>query len=186
MRMTLAVGSTLAVLALAAACSAPSPPPPDNRPLGDVTAAPQECDLISADAIKIATGLNDYEASGTKMDMGRRFASCTVREKGVSDSSLGLLIEVFDPSPDDAEDLENTKLSTRGSDLPEALGPGFAARRKNAKDKTIAFVYGWTPDYQRLLTVNIIEHAPGRDSLADATEFFRQLKPLLLDNPAPS
>ncbi|NUW40211.1 hypothetical protein [Nonomuraea rhodomycinica] len=183
MRIPSAAGSVLVVLALAAGCSAPSTPPPDPRPLGDVTAAPRECDLISANSIKIATGLSEYRASGTKMDMGRRFASCSVREEGASDSSLGLLIEVFDPSPDDAEDLENTKLSTKGEDLPEALGPGFAARRKNAKDKTIAFVYGWTPDYERLLTVNIIEHAPGRDSLADATEFFRQLKPLLLDHP---
>ncbi|MFC4009914.1 hypothetical protein ACFOY2_21975 [Nonomuraea purpurea] len=148
-----------------------------------MTATPQECDLISASAIRIATGLDDYRASETKMDMGRRFASCSVREKGVTDSSLGLLIEVFDPSPNDAEDLKNTKLSTGGSDLPGALGPGFAARRKNDKDKTIAFVYGWTPDYKRLLTINIIENAPGRDSLADATEFFRQLKPLLLDKP---
>ncbi|MEV0200113.1 hypothetical protein [Nonomuraea sp. NPDC050691] len=147
-----------------------------------MTAAPQECDLISANAIKIATGLNDYMAYGTKMDMGRRFASCSVSEERGSDSSLGLMIEVFEPSPIDPEGLENTKLSTRGSDLPGALGPGFAARRKNAKDKTIAFVYGWTPDYERLLSINIIEHAPGRDSLADATEFFRQLKPLLLDN----
>jgi hypothetical protein len=151
--------------------------------LGNVTATPRECDLISANAIKIATGLNDYRAYGTKMDMGRKFASCSVREKGGSDSSLGLMIEVFDPSPNDAEDLENTKLSTHGKDLPDELGPGFAARRKNVKEKTIAFVYGWTPDYKRLLTVNIIEHAPGRDSLADATEFFRQLKPLLLDKP---
>ncbi|MGV9374256.1 hypothetical protein ACWDRB_00505 [Nonomuraea sp. NPDC003707] len=148
-----------------------------------MTATPRECDLISANAIKIATGLNDYKAFGTKMDMGRSFESCTVSEKSDTEETQGLLIEVFDPSPNDAEDLENTKLSTRGKDLSDELGPGFAARRKNAQDETIAFVYGWTPDYKRLLTVNIMEGAPGRDSLADATEFFRQLKPLLLDKP---
>ncbi|MBF8191195.1 hypothetical protein ITP53_36900 [Nonomuraea sp. K274] len=177
---TLAV---LAVLALAAACSSPPVPSPDNRPLGNVTAAPRECDLISANAIKLATGLNDYTAFGTKMDMGQRFASCSVHEESDQESKAGLLIEVFDPSPNDAEDLEHTKVTTKGNNLPSDLGPGFVARRKNAQDETIAFVYGWTPDYKRLLTINIIEHAPGRDSLADATEFFRQLKPLLLDQP---
>lgn len=174
--------SVLVVLALAAACSSPSPAPPDTRPLGSVTAAPQECELISASAIKIATGFKDYTAVGTKMDKGR-FASCSVAEDLAPEGKLGLVIEVFDPSPNDAEDLKNTKLTTQGKDLPDELGPGFAARRKNAKDQTIAFVYGWTPDYKRLLTINIYRGAPGRDSLADATEFFRQLKPLLLDKP---
>ncbi|MDA0633076.1 hypothetical protein OUY22_06555 [Nonomuraea sp. MCN248] len=181
MRIQPSVGFGLAVLVLAAACSSPSPVLPDTRALGDVTAAPQECGLISANAIKIATGLDHYAAYGTKRDMGRRFASCSVREEGVSDSSLGLIIEVFEPSPISQEGLENTKRSARGTDLPAELRPGFVARRKNAKDKTVAFVYGWTSDYKRLLMINIIENAPGRDSVADATEFFRQLKPLLLD-----
>ncbi|GAA3171145.1 hypothetical protein GCM10010486_43040 [Nonomuraea roseoviolacea subsp. carminata] len=172
----------LAVLGLAAACSSP-PPPQDTRPLGDVTAAPQECDLISASAIKIATGLDRYKVLGTKMDMGRHFESCTVMDRTGREDGGGLLIELFDPSTDRQEDLENTKRSNRGVDLPDQLGPGFAAWRKNEQDQTIATVYGWTPDYKRLLTINIIEHAPGRDSLADATEFFRQLKPLLLDHP---
>ncbi|MFG1706711.1 hypothetical protein ACFLIM_26330 [Nonomuraea sp. M3C6] len=148
-----------------------------------MTAAPQECDLISASAIKIATGLNDYRAYGTKMDMGRRFESCTVSEELGPEGDQGLLIEVFEPSPISPEGLENTKKTTQGNDLPVELGPGFGARRKNAKDQTIAYVYGWTPDYKRLLSINIMEGAPGRDSLADATEFFRQLKPLLLDKP---
>lgn len=170
-------------LALAVGCSSPAPLPPDNRPLGDVTAAPQECDLISANAIKIATGLNDYTAYGTKMDMGRRFASCSVHEVTEQEGRGGLLIEVFEPSTISPEGLENTKVTTQGKDLPDGLRPGFAARRKNAQDQSIAYVYGWTPDYERLLTINIMEGAPGRDSLADATEFFRQLKPLLLDKP---
>lgn len=178
----LASASLFAVALTLVACSSP-PPPPDNRPLGNVTAVPRECDLVSANAIKIATGLKDYAANGTKIDMGRRFGSCSVSEAQDSGDNLGLLIEVFDPSPNDAEDLKNTKTSTQGKDLPVELGPGFAARRTNTKDRTIAFVYGWTPDYKRLLTINIIENAPGRDSLADATEFFRQLKPLLLTAP---
>ncbi|YCK36338.1 hypothetical protein ACNF49_20325 [Actinomadura sp. ATCC 39365] len=168
----------LSVLVVSA-CSASPALPPDNRPLGNVTAAPQECEMISADAIKIATGFRNYRAVGTKMDQGR-FASCSVATDLTSEGKLGLVIEVFDPSPDDAEDLENTRRSTNGTDLPNGLGPGFAARRRNGQDQSIAFVYGWTSDYKRLLTVNIIEGAPGRDSVGDAVEFFRQLKPLLL------
>ncbi|MGW0805410.1 hypothetical protein [Nonomuraea sp. NPDC002799] len=173
----------LVVLVLGTSCSAPPAAPLDTRALGNVTGAPRECDLISANAIKLATGLNDYTAHGTKMDMGQRFASCTVRESQTSGDGRGLLIELFDPSTNDPEDLENTKLSTKGNDLPDELGPGFAGRRKNAQDEAIAFVYGWTPDYKRLLIVSLLEGAPGRDSLADATEFFRQLKPVLLDKP---
>lgn len=63
------------------------------------------------------------------------------------------------------------------------MGPGFAGRRKNAQNETIAFVYGWTPDYQRLLIVSILQGTQNRDTLADATQFFRQLKPVLLDDP---
>ncbi|MEU0565167.1 hypothetical protein ABZ297_07215 [Nonomuraea sp. NPDC005983] len=182
MRIQSSVASAVAVLALAAACTSPPAPPPDTRPLGNVTAPPQECDLVSANAIKIATGFKDYAAVGTKMDKGR-FASCSVAEDSTPEGELGLVIEVFEPSPISPDGLKNTKVSSQGSDLPGELGPGFAARRKNAKDKTIAFVYGWTPDFKRLLTINVYKGAPGRDSLADATEFFRQLKPLLLDKP---
>ncbi|MEV4805159.1 hypothetical protein AB0K18_34605 [Nonomuraea sp. NPDC049421] len=148
--------------------------------MGDVTAAPQECGLIAVNAITIATGLTEYRAYGTKTDMGRRFESCTVRKKTASDDEQGLLIEVFEPSPISPEGLENTKRMNRGDDLPDGLGPGFVARRKNARGRSIAFVYGWTGDYEKLLTVNIMEGAPGRDSVADAVEFFRQLKPVLL------
>jgi hypothetical protein len=183
MKRQLSTVSFLSVLVAGGACSSPAMPP-DIRPLGNVTSTPRECDLISAKAIKLATGLDDYTAYGTKMDSAQRFASCTVREDLTPGAKRGLLIELFDPSENDAEDLANTKLSTRGKDLPNGLGPGFAGRRKNAQEETIAFVYGWTSDYKRLLVVSLLEGAPGRDSLADATEFFRQLKPALLDNPS--
>ncbi|WP_219511054.1 hypothetical protein [Nonomuraea ceibae] len=183
MRIKRSIALAVAPLSLLAACTS-SEPPPDTRPLGNVTQAPLECDLISANAIQIATGLDDYKAFGTKMDMGRRFESCTVSEKPDQEDDQGLMIEVFEPSPTSPEGLENTKVSAQGKDLPGGLGPGFAARRKNEQDQTIAFVYGWTPDHKRLLSINIMEGAPGRDSLADATEFFRQLKPILLDKPA--
>ncbi|MFG1975851.1 hypothetical protein ACGFJC_41530 [Nonomuraea fuscirosea] len=164
------------------ACSAPLVVPPDTRPLGDVTAAPRECDLISANAIKIATGLNRYKASITKPDSSRHFTSCTVSDDGISEGERGLLIELLDPSENDAEDLENTRLATQAQQLPDGMGPGFAGRRKNAQNETVAFVYGWTPDYHRLLIVSIMQSTQNRDSLADATEFFRQLKPVLLDD----
>ncbi|MEV5889289.1 hypothetical protein [Nonomuraea fuscirosea] len=180
MKLTLPLACAQAILVLAAGCSTTGASPPDTRPLGNVTSSPRECDLISAEAIRIATGLTDYKAFGTKTDMGRHFESCTVSKKSGAEDGEGLLIEVFDPSPISPEGLENTKKIAQGNDLPGALGPGFAARRENAQDQRIAFVYGWTSDYKRLLTINLVEGAPGRDSLADATEFFRQLKPLLL------
>ncbi|GGP16526.1 hypothetical protein LDL08_26615 [Nonomuraea glycinis] len=176
------MASALTIFALVTACSSPPTPPPDTRPLGNATAAPQECDLISANAIKLATGFDDYRAVATKGDKGL-FVSCSVVEDLSPEGKLGLVVEIFDPSPHDSVDLENTKVATEGTDLPAELGPGFVARRMNGEDQTIAFVYGWTPDYERLLTINIVEGAPGRDSAADATEFFRQLKPLLLDKP---
>jgi hypothetical protein len=169
--------ASIAAFCLAVACSS-SDAPTDTRKLGDVTAAPRECDLISATAIRLATGLRNYKAYGTKMD--ERFESCTVTEDLIPGGERGLSIELFSPSPHDRDDLENTRVTTRATDLSTELGPGFAARRKNEKDQSIAFVYGWTPDYKRLLTINIMEGAPGRDALADATEFFRQLKPVLL------
>ncbi|MEV4468434.1 hypothetical protein [Nonomuraea sp. NPDC049504] len=167
----------IVMLALASACSGVSPPPRDHRPLGDVMAAPRECDLISTDAIRIATGFRDYVALGTKLGQGR-FGSCSVSEDA---GDLGLVIEVFDPSPHDAEDLERTRQGVHGQDLPAGLSPGFAARRAGPGGKNIAFVYGWTSDHQRLLSVKITEGAAGRDSVADAVEFFRQLRPVLLD-----
>ncbi|MBB6548290.1 hypothetical protein [Nonomuraea rubra] len=148
--------------------------------MGDITAAPRECELISSNAIELATGFKNYTAVAGKTDRGR-FASCSVAEDTSPEGELGLTIEVFEPSPISPDGLENTKVSTQGIDLPTDLAPGFAARRKSPKDQSVAFVYGWTPDYKRLLTINIYQGAPGRDSLADATEFFRQLKPILLD-----
>ncbi|MEU8357870.1 hypothetical protein AB0C27_17795 [Nonomuraea sp. NPDC048882] len=168
---------------IGAACTAFPDVPPDTRPLGNVTAAPQECGLISASAIKIATGLSRYKASSTRKDPSQRFTSCTISDDGTSAGERGLLIELLDPSENDAEDLENTRLTTQAKQLPDGVGPGFAGRRKNAQNETIAFVYGWTPDYQRLLIVSILQGTQNRDSLADATQFFRQLKPVLLDDP---
>ncbi|MEU8395603.1 hypothetical protein AB0C28_10475 [Nonomuraea sp. NPDC048892] len=167
-------------LATAAACSSPPHSPPDTRPLADVTATPHECNLISSSAIKMATGFQSYLAVGGKRDKGR-FASCSVTDSTNATGALGLTIEVFEPSPISPEGLQNTKAITKGSDLPVQLGPGFAAWRRGSHNRTIASVYGWTSDYKRLLTVNIYKGAVGRNALADATEFFRQLKPILLD-----
>ncbi|MEV0306915.1 hypothetical protein [Nonomuraea fuscirosea] len=168
------------IILAAAACSSPPHSPQDTRPLADVTAAPHECDLISSNAIKVATGLQSYLAVGGKKGKGR-FASCSVTDTTDSAGGLGLAIEVFEPSPISPDGLENTKVIAKGSDLSAELRPGFAAWRKGSHNRTIASVYGWTPDYKRLLTVNIYKGAKGRNALADATEFFRQLKPVLLD-----
>ncbi|MEU5864147.1 hypothetical protein ABZ815_23440 [Nonomuraea sp. NPDC047529] len=147
--------------------------------MGNVTANPRECDLISSNAIQIATGFRDYRAVGTRMSEGR-FASCSVADDLGSEGKLGLVIRVHEPSPVSPEGLENTKVTTGGHDLPGRLRPGFASRRKDATGQLVAFVYGWTPDYRHLLSIEVTAGAPGRDSLADAVEFFRQLKPILL------
>lgn len=179
MRRKLSLVYVATLLSLTAACSSSSDTASDTRPLGNVTASPRECDLISANAIQIATGFTDYRAIGTKMS-GGQFASCSVIDGLSLEGELGLVIKVHEPSPVSPEGLENTKMATRGNDLPAGLGPGFASRRKDATGQVVAFVYGWTPDYQRLLSIEVTKGAPGRDSVADAVEFFRQLKPLLL------
>ncbi|WP_125635138.1 hypothetical protein [Nonomuraea sp. WAC 01424] len=167
------------MLTLVTACSSPSVPAADARPLGNVTATPRECGLISTNAIQIATGFKEYRAIGTKMSEGR-FASCSIADDLGSKGKLGLVIRIHEPSPLSPEGLKNTKATTGGRDLPGGLGPGFASRREDVGDQAVAFVYGWTSDYEHLLSIEVTEGAPGRDSLADAVEFFRQLKPLLL------
>ncbi|MGW4411449.1 hypothetical protein ACWEJ6_45990 [Nonomuraea sp. NPDC004702] len=180
MRRKLSLMFLATLLLLMAACSSPPDTASDTRPLGNITATPRECGLISANAIQIATGFKDYRAIGTRMSGGRQFASCSVVDGLALEGELGLVIKVHEPSPVSPEGLENTKVATGGNDLPAGLRPGFASRRKDATGQVIDFVYGWTPDYQRLLSIEVTEGAPGRDSLADAVEFFRQLKPLLL------
>ena len=93
------------------------------------------------------------------------------------------MIEVFEPSTISPEGLENTKVTTQGNDLPDELGR--ASQRGGRTLKTRASP---TSTVGRLTTSAFSPSTswkahPGRDSLADATEFFRQLKPLLLDKP---
>ncbi|MEV0308360.1 hypothetical protein [Nonomuraea fuscirosea] len=56
--------------------------------------------------------------------------------------------------------------------MPEGKKPAFA------------YVYGWTPGHERLLSIRILLGAP-RDSEADAIELFRYLKPIMLNQEKP-
>ncbi|WP_219468502.1 hypothetical protein [Nonomuraea rhizosphaerae] len=169
----------LAVLTVTACSSAP-PQTPDTQPLGNVTAAPQECGLISAQAIQIAVGFGDYTANGTKMDMGKRFKSCTVAKRPVDAQGARLSIQFFDPSLSTAQDLENDKASRAGEDLPDGLGPGYVTPIKESGKVVGARAFAWTADGGRLLSVNIRHGSSRRDPGADAVEFLRQLRPILL------
>ncbi|GAA1739216.1 hypothetical protein [Nonomuraea bangladeshensis] len=175
MRTPLLPALLIAVLLAAPACS--FSPPPDNRPLGDVTAKPQECGLISRDAIARATGLDDFLATGSRP--GERFDRCIVRKLQSDEIGAELSITFDNPSSLSLEELEGTKQHDHGVDLPADLGPGFTAQFEG-KDGLRTYAYAWTPDTRRRLSIWITPGAPGRDHRADAIEFVRQLKPILL------
>ncbi|NRQ36665.1 hypothetical protein HII36_33245 [Nonomuraea sp. NN258] len=166
----------LAGLVMVTSCSAATPR--DQRPLGSVTAVPQVCGLISKDAIGRATGLTRFSASGS--EPGGPFKLCSVIEEPDQGEGSRLLIEIYEPPPTSLQGLENTKAHDNGSELPEGLGPGYSALIQRDGEVVGAYVYAWTPDVRRLLSIRITHGAPGRDHRADAIEFLRQLKPLLL------
>ncbi|WP_155128964.1 hypothetical protein [[Actinomadura] parvosata] len=168
--------AVLMVVTLAgSACS--SSPPPDTRPLGDVTAQPQECGLISRQAIARAIGLDDFLASGSRP--GERFDRCIVSKPQSDEPGAELSISFDDPSALSLDELESTKQHDRGVDLPTGLGPGYTAQYEGKKGLS-TYAYAWTPDARRRLSIYITPGAPGRDHRADAIEFVRQLKPILL------
>lgn len=175
MRTSLRTALLIAASLLVSACS--SPPPPDTRPLGEVTAKPQDCGLISRQAIARATGLDDFLATGSRP--GERFDRCIVQELGSEEIGARLSITFDDPSAISLEELLSTKEHDKGADLPADIGPGFTAQIEG-KDGPSTYAYAWTPDARRRLSIWITPGAPGRDHRADAIEFVRQLKPILL------
>ncbi|WP_433435080.1 hypothetical protein [Nonomuraea sp. CA-141351] len=93
-----------------------------------------------------------------------------------------LSIELHNPSAISLEELESTKEHDKGVDLPANLGPGFTAQIEGKNGRS-TYAYAWTGDARRRLSIWITPGAPGRDPRADAIEFVRQLKPLLLSTP---
>ncbi|MEV0353253.1 hypothetical protein AB0H88_46510 [Nonomuraea sp. NPDC050680] len=172
------LSASLAALLIMAGCSSP-PPQQDRRPLGNITAEPRECGLISRDAIARATGLDDFYADGTTSIS--HFAYCQVTRSPDTSEPAWMLIELRDPMDTSIQSLEATKLSDKGVSLPTDLGPGFSAAIKDKEGTSVgAYALAWMPDGSKLLSVRIARGAPGRDIRADAIEFAKQLKPFLL------
>ncbi|MGW4410923.1 hypothetical protein ACWEJ6_43290 [Nonomuraea sp. NPDC004702] len=168
--------AVLATLLIAPACS---PPQQDRRPLGNVTAEPRECGFISRAAIARATGLDDFYTDGT--ESVSYFGYCQVTASTSVSDPVRMLIELHNPTPTPIQNLEYTKSIDEGISLPNDLGPGFSALIKDKEGAPVgAYVLAWTPDVIKLLSIRIERGAPGRDVRADAIEFARQLRPLLL------
>ncbi|MEV4079281.1 hypothetical protein ACGFJC_42410 [Nonomuraea fuscirosea] len=176
MRASFLAPVLLTAAAVMSACTS-TQPPPDTRPLGDVTASPQECGLISREAIVRATGLKEFDASGS--EPGKPFSYCLVTDPQNQTREALLSIQFDDPSALSLQELESTKKHDRGVDLPSGLGPGFTAEFEG-KAGPSTYAYAWTPDTRRRLSIWITPGAPGRDHRADAIEFVRHLKPILL------
>ncbi|MEV1169193.1 hypothetical protein [Nonomuraea sp. NPDC049784] len=145
-----------------------------------MTTQPQECGLISREAIIRATGLQDYSASGSQP--GESFERCVITQTQSQKLGAQLSIELHNPSPFTVEELESTKRIDKGTDLPAGLGPGFTARTEG-KNGPSTYAFAWTDDARMMLSIWIVPGAPGRDPRADAIEFVRQLKPILLSTP---
>jgi hypothetical protein len=92
-----------------------------------------------------------------------------------------MFIELHDPFSSTLQSLEGTKVADKGADLPNGLGPGYSAPIKDKDGNSVgAKALAWTRDGSKMLDIQIIQGAPGRDHQADVVEFVRQLRPLLL------
>ncbi|MFI6176400.1 hypothetical protein ACIA8R_12785 [Nonomuraea sp. NPDC051191] len=147
--------------------------------MGNVTADPRECGLISRDAIARVTGLDDFYTDGT--ESASHFAYCQVTRSPGTSEPAWMLVELRKPMATSIENLEATKASDKGASLPNGMGPGFSALiRDKAGNPVGAYALAWVSDGSKLLSVRIARGAPGRDVRADAVEFARQLRPILL------
>ncbi|MFI6903921.1 hypothetical protein ACIBKY_21825 [Nonomuraea sp. NPDC050394] len=151
----------------------------DRNPLGNVTAPPLECGAVSRQAIGRAIGMDNFYASGSMSPA--RFSHCVVATSpGLSDKA-SMTIELHDPSPSTVESLEYTKTKDGGADLPVDTAPGYSATTRDTGGAVVGGkAMAWTQDGKKLLVIQIVRGAPGRDHRADAVEFIRGLRPLLL------
>ncbi|MEV4364418.1 hypothetical protein [Nonomuraea sp. NPDC049625] len=185
MRSLLPPTALLLAAGLLTACSAspssPPPPAPDTRPLGDVTTAPKECDLISRQSIERATGLSDFTVQKYMSDDGKHLDSCYIYTKPRNKSGYRLRIEIDNTSPLPLSDIERIKASSDGVDLPAEAGPGFTFTLMESGVKYESAGWAWARDGSSMLTVTLAETPSNRDPQKDAAEFIRQLRPILLD-----
>jgi hypothetical protein len=184
MRRTGPALTAVLLLVVSTACFSAAPSPPgDTRPLGSMAAEPLACDgLISARALRIVVGALPILTTTTglpdkRLPKGRRYTSCAVK---VADArEWALYVGLDDPFRGTPQELADTMAFDKGRPLPEELGPGYSATVPDGKEPAFAYVYGWTPGHERLLSIRIILGA-ARDSEADAVELFRYLKPIML------
>ncbi|TMR15461.1 hypothetical protein ETD86_27165 [Nonomuraea turkmeniaca] len=174
----------LAAILLTACSNSPPPPPsptPDTRPLGDVTADPKECGLISKQSIERATGLSDFTVKKYMSDNGKHLESCYIYTKPRNESGYRLKIEIDDPSPLPLSQIAGSKASRNGVDLPADAGPGFTFTIVEFGVNYGADGWAWARDGSRMLSVTLAETPSNRDPQKDAAEFIRQLRPIVLD-----
>ncbi|MEV0352782.1 hypothetical protein AB0H88_44080 [Nonomuraea sp. NPDC050680] len=172
------------LLVVSTACSsAPPASPRDTRSLGDMTAEPLACDgLISARALRIVVGALPILTTTTglpdkRLTKGRRYTSCAVKVADAREWALDVSLD--DPFRGTPRELADTMAFDKGRPLRKELGPGYSATVPEGKEPAFAYVYGWTPGHERLLSIRIVLGA-ARDSEADAVELFRYLKPIML------
>ncbi|MGW0805549.1 hypothetical protein [Nonomuraea sp. NPDC002799] len=144
-----------------------------------MTTPPVECGLVSRQAIGRAIGLSDFYASGSSPPSA--FSRCIISSLQSIEDRASMTIELQDPFPSNLESLDNAKARDRGVELPSGLTPGYSAPVKDPNGDVVgAKALGWTEDGTKVLVIKIAKGAPGRDHRADAVEFMRQLRPLLL------
>ncbi|WP_433518850.1 hypothetical protein ACQP2T_27090 [Nonomuraea sp. CA-143628] len=166
-RVTLAL-LLAACLAVLSSSSTPRPPERPVEPLDVLGDGPKVCDVISRRAVERALGLRFFVVRRRPFDNdGDVTFACAVLSR--PDSHVDLRIEAHDPSGLTLRRLRDLQASQ--DPLPEDALPGFS-------EETGAWT--WTPNGGRLLTVYLPDGDPARDSAADAAEFARQLKPVLL------
>ncbi|MFB9470310.1 hypothetical protein ACFFR3_12380 [Nonomuraea salmonea] len=127
--------------------------------------------------------MSDFYASGSTS--ASDFSHCVVsKSPSITDKAL-MTVELHDPYPSILQSLENGKARDSGVALPDGVGPGYSAPVKDTNGNLVGGkVFAWTPDGSKMLAIQIVKGAAGRDHQADAVEFARQLRPLLLA-PAP-
>ncbi|MFI6739177.1 hypothetical protein ACIBI9_40175 [Nonomuraea sp. NPDC050451] len=144
-----------------------------------MTTPPVECGLLSSQAIGRAIGFSNFYATGSTS--ANDFSHCVVSKSPSIRDKASMTVELHNPFPSTMQSLENGKVRDRGVALPNGIGPGYSASIVDTDGNIVgAKAFAWTQDGTKVLAIQIVKGAPGRDHQADAIEFARQLRPLLL------
>ncbi|GAA1023334.1 hypothetical protein Aple_084340 [Acrocarpospora pleiomorpha] len=162
---------------LVAACTQQA----DNRPLGDVVVRGAGCELLAEQAVRLSTGVENLRFDG-QLVHGQPFPECEVHEKldDVSEGDLLLAVDLQEPVTNTAEQQVSSRLKEGLPSIPADIGKGVSGSIRDSHDDQVIGIFAQTFLGTRLLTIEIYKEAPGRDRRADAIEFLRQLRPVLL------